>query len=62
MHANRSKSNTVPATADTPESASERRRARRIRHNQQTRRDMRDLRQQLRDARALLGATRPAAV
>lgn len=48
----------IYATVDTPESASERRRQQRIRRNKLTRRDLRDVRAQLREARAFLGAAR----
>jgi hypothetical protein len=57
-----SKSNSPLASVDTPESASDRRRAKRIRHHQQTRRDLRDARQQIREAAPLLSVTRPAAI
>lgn len=63
MSANhRSKISIFAASVDTPESASDRRRAKRIRHNQQTRRDLRDARQQLRDCARLLSVKRLAAV
>jgi hypothetical protein len=57
-----SKTNSPLASADTPESASDRRRVKRIRHHQQTRRDLRDARQQLRECARLLSVTRPASV
>ncbi len=55
-----SKSNTIPASVDTPESAGDRRRAKRIRLHQKNRRELRDVRQQLRDCARLLSVTRPA--
>lgn len=48
------------ATASTPDLA-ERRRYKRINHQKQTRRDLRDARDQLRDCALLLSVRRPAA-
>lgn len=57
-----SKSNTILASVDTPESASDRRRAKRVRNHQKNRRELRDVRQQLRDCAGLHSVRRPAAV
>jgi len=49
------------SATDTPESASDRRRAKRVRLHQKNRRELRDVRQQLRDCARLLSVTRTAA-